>query len=101
MKSKPNRLRKQKSKKINGEANETAKQGRTNMTRKVKSWALKWCNENDTKKKRGHRKTQKVNGAQKINMQNDPRPRNGMHRGKKSAKDEEVAPGKTCKQANM
>ena len=101
MKSKPNRLRKQKSKKINGEANETAKQGRTNMTRKVKSWGLKWCNENGTKKKRGHRKTQKVNGAQKINMQNDPRPRNGMHRGKKSAKDEEVAPGKTCKQANM
>ena len=71
------------------------------MTRKVKSWALKWCNENGTKKKRGHRKTQKVNGAQKINMQNAPKPRNGMHRGGKSAKDEEVAPGKTCKQANM
>ena len=44
-----------------------------------------------------------VNGAQKVTMQNAPRPRNGMHRGKKSAKDEEVEvePDKTCKQSNM
>ena len=51
--------------------------------------------------KKDHRKTQKANGTQKIDMQNLPKPRNVIHRGENPRKDEEVVPDKTCKQANM